>query len=152
MTREFRSYRDLARLIWNVFLSRYEDQEDLFLDIDPAIFHAFLESKIDAVLKEDTTPYDTRFFSELAVRSPRPDALRLRRMPDMNDWQRTTVPENAALRYVRLFDFESFTGTDRDFEYVHCVCLDRCYEDQTQYDEFLVKASDVEISYANDEP
>jgi hypothetical protein len=120
LTRDFQAYRDATRLIWNTFLCDIADQEERFSEIDTPLFHVILENRINRDLKSSTMS-GTAHYPNLEVRSPESSALFLSKGQDVNYWPKNPLPKRIRLRYVELFDFASYSGVNRDFEYLKCI-------------------------------
>lgn len=119
LTESFRTYREAARLLWNVFLRNNPDRELDFLDVDSPLFHAILQAKLDIDLKPTEDKWS--YFSDLRVVSADRNALVLQETGGLNIWSDRSLPKGISLRYSGLFDFDSDSATYRDFEYIACV-------------------------------
>lgn len=149
LTRDFRKYREATRLVWNTFLSGCADQEDTFPEIDDALFHAILESRINLDLKR--TEGDAAHYPNLEVRSPDKSALFLSESTEFNSWIDKKLSKNSKLRYAKLFDFDSVSGASRDFEYLKCVAIDDGAASAPQRNVLLVHARGARILFVESE-
>ncbi len=145
LTREFHSYREAARLVWNTFLRDCADREDVFPEIDLALFHAILESKIDRDLK--STKGEFAYFPGLEVRSPEKKALFLSREADFDVWRDEEVSKRFSLRFIKLYDFSSSSGANRDFEFIQCAVIDGGTFELSRDNILLIRARDARISF-----
>jgi hypothetical protein len=147
LTREFHTYRDAARLVWNIFLRDCADREDVFPEIDEALFHAILESRIDRELKR--TKGEFSYYPSLQVRSPAKKALFLSQEAGFNVWREGDFSKRLSLRFVGLFDFAASSGVNRDFEYIQCVVIHEGVFQSAKDNVLLIRARDTRISYMN---
>jgi hypothetical protein len=122
VTKEFYTYREAVRLIWNTFLRDCAEPELDLPDIDRALFSAIVEARIGAGLKEQKVR-KACYFPELEVKSPEAEVLKLTRQPELNVWAGVRRAPSAQLRYIGLFDFDWVSGVNRDFEYLLCVAV-----------------------------
>jgi|SRR5580704_7084041 hypothetical protein len=122
LTKQFLTYREAARLIWNAFLrGDSTDAEDFFPEIDQALFNAIVEAHVDRDFVRLQTG-STSYCRDLEVKSPERSVLMISRKPDCNEWKEIPKPR-ARLRYGELFDFD-YVSEHRDFEYLQCVIVD----------------------------
>jgi hypothetical protein len=121
LTKQFLTYREAARLVWNTFLKGSPDAEDFFPAIDEALFNAIVEARVDRDFVRLQTG-STSYCRDLDVKSPERTVLMISRELDLNDWSEIPKPP-ARLRYAGLFDFD-YVSENRDFEYLQCVMID----------------------------
>jgi hypothetical protein len=117
-TKRFRRYRDAVRLVWNVFLEGYPDQEDQYDEVEPGLFRGVLESGLDRNLLPTNDNGHYRHYPDLIVKSPERYAYFLN---ESNQFLHYPLPRKLTLNYSTLFDFAWETGNSRDFEFVQCV-------------------------------
>ncbi len=120
-TKRFRRYRDAVRLVWNVFLEGYSDQEDQYQEVEPGLFRGIMESGLDRNLLPSTDDGYLRHYPDLIVKSPERFAYLLDGSVIPNQWPRCPLPKKLTLNYSALFDFAWETGNSRDFEFIQCV-------------------------------
>ena len=120
LTKRFRRYRDAVRLIWNVFLEGYSDQEDQYREIEPGLFRGVMESNLDRNLLPSKGPRGD-FYPDLIVKYPSRYAYFLDETILPNEWPRCPLPKKLTLHYSELFDFAWETGNSRDFEFIQCL-------------------------------
>jgi hypothetical protein len=118
ITEQFQRYRAAVSIIWNVFLNGCQDQEIDFVDVDRVLLSALLgaDAEASAIVKTK----GARVFSPIAVKAPEKEVLVLKHQAGTNRWERAQLPQYASLRYMKLFDWNSFSGSYRDFEFLRC--------------------------------
>ena len=121
LTKDFYTYREAIRLIWNTFLRDSPDPEPDLPDIDRAMFHAIIVGRINVELRKCSAGEDS-YFPDLEVKSPEKEVLKLTRQSDLNVWTKEPHPPGVLLRFVGLFDF-AWTEANRDFEYLQCIIV-----------------------------
>ncbi len=121
LTKDFLTYREAVRFIWNTFLRDYPDAEDDFPDIDRAMFKAIVNGPLNVDLVKRRIGTDS-YFPDLEVKSLEKEVVKLTRQPDLHVWTREPRPPGVLLRYVGLFDY-GWTDANRDFEFVQCIIV-----------------------------
>jgi hypothetical protein len=121
LTKDFYTYREAIRLIWNTFLRDSPDPEPDLPDIDRVLFRAIIEGRVNVDLRRWSAGKDF-YFPDLEVKTSEKEVLKLSRQPDLNVWTKEQRQSGVLLRYVGLFDF-AWTEANRDFEYLQCIIV-----------------------------
>lgn len=121
LTKDFYTYREAVRLIWNTFLRDCPDPEPDLPDIDRAMFHAIIVGRVNVDLRKWSAGKDP-YLPDLEVKSPEKKVLKLTRQSGFDVWAEEPKPHSISLRFVGLFDF-AWTEANRDFEYLQCVIV-----------------------------
>jgi hypothetical protein len=110
VTDDLRRYRDALRLLWNEFIRGFPDSEHSFANVQDSLFDAMIG-------------YEVRFpeprLRIQPVRSREGSTARLGHLQDGSmHWPLAEIPETWDLRFHDFFDWATFDGEYRHFEYV----------------------------------
>jgi hypothetical protein len=126
LTEAFRTYRECLRVVWNAFLRLYPDGEHWLGPADSALFDGMLLSQMEHFEKPrriNGREYYERLRIVAATDAPM-DILYSVDAPDTVSWHRGSwAADQASLCYSDLFDFDTLSGTFREFRYVRTIVL-----------------------------
>lgn len=124
LTPAFRSYRECARLVWNMFLREYGDGERDFEPIDTALLEGMLLSQLQCY-REPKKLSGRIYYGSLKLLPVVNAGVKVLCGQEFESTFHWTpelwIQEAASLHFSSLFDFVTFSGNWREFRYVEAL-------------------------------
>jgi hypothetical protein len=143
ITEPFRQFRECARIVWNAFLRTYPDGEHGFSSIEHELFNAMVYGQMEKY-ESERIECGHQYAPGIMI-VPEPDAHALVGSEDESrvEWTPVVLDRKIKLCYAALFDFDTLTGSYRDFRYVEAVIVASDHYTLTLGQRVLVEAHKV---------